>query len=126
MQHQATDYGNVNFRYREGIAPFVETGPREMLGLIPGFFAQAVSQGYQTLEGLAKGMDEAYGYEGSWNVSEVEIAPNGNYIHPGDPVLEPLAQLGCDDNDIELFIYLYGLIALRDKTTGEVRHTRMD
>lgn len=67
--------------------------------------------------------DEQYGF-GLFEMKGGQVLDNGIYKYPEDPDLYPL--LRVDDEDETVFVYPYGIVAIRNKTTRDTFVCRMD
>lgn len=100
---------------------------REYLGILPEFFISA-TQGLEsagTLENVADGMDDVYGYGGFCYPFGGTVAETGEYKSPEDPDLQPYATISYLDR-FTMYCYPYSIIAIRDNDTGETRIGRFD
>ena len=101
---------------------------REACGLIPEFFARSVAEGADTLDKVCASMTYYYGFGNSWDFGG-SITSEGVYQSPydDDPDLEPLGHWTSNTGGLfDLFLYPYGICAVRDPRTGETKITRMD
>jgi hypothetical protein len=110
---------------------------REACGLIPEFFARSVAEGADTLDKVCASMTYYYGFGNSWDFGRLDdrwilggsITSEGVYQSPydDDPDLEPLGHWTSNTGGLfDLFLYPYGICAVRDPRTGETKITRMD
>ena len=110
---------------------------REAWGLIPEFFARSVAEGADTLDKVCASMTYYYGFGNSWDFGRLDdrwilggsITSEGVYQSPydDDPDLEPLGHWTSNTGGLfDLFLYPYGICAVRDPRTGETKITRMD
>jgi hypothetical protein len=101
---------------------------REACGLIPEFFARSVAERADTLEKVCASMTYYYGFGNTWDFGG-SITPEGVYVSPydDDEDLEPLGHWTSNTGGLfDLFVYPYGICAVRDPRTGETKITRMD
>ena len=118
----------------------------EACGIIPQFFedacdaelkaamkaADAGVRSYislpRTLDFVASKMDELYQYGGFGDHPfDGEIRPDGTYQSDDeDPDLAPLAKFTSNDLMMELFVYDYGICAIRNRRTSEYKIARFD
>jgi hypothetical protein len=101
----------------------------EACGIIPDFFCQACIEAGDalTLDAIAAGMDNAYQFGGFCYPFNGTIDDhNGTYQseHDDDPALAPLARFIFEG--FELFVYEYGIAAIRDRATRETKIARFD
>ena len=99
----------------------------EQCGLLPTFFFSVANKAALdhkdlTLEAAWQGMDDEYGF-GLYKMTGSTVTPQGVWQYPEDPDLYPLVSM--KDGDVELLVYDYGLVAMRDKS-GMTLCTRMD
>ena len=110
---------------------------REACGLIPEFFARSVAEGADTLDKVCASMTYYYGFGNSWDFGRLDdrwilggsITSEGVYVSPyeDDDDLAPLGQWTSNTGGLfDLFVYPYGICAVRDPRTGETKITRMD
>ena len=110
---------------------------REACGLIPEFFARSVAEGADTLDKVCASMAKYYGFGNSWDFFGFgnswdfggSITSEGVYVSPyeDDDDLEPLGHWTSNTGGLfDLFLYPYGICAVRDPRTGETKITRMD
>ena len=69
-----------------------------------------------------------YGFGNSWDFGG-SINSEGGYVSPyeDDDDLEPLGHWTSNTGGLfDLFVYPYGICAVRDPRTGETKITRMD
>jgi len=105
----------------------------EACGLIPDFFCQACLNIGVTLNKdkdsdlkvVADSMDSIYQYGGfgeyPWNGT---VTTDGVYQSDADPDMNPLALFRYEH--MELFVYPYGVCAIRDSQTNECMIARFD
>ena len=101
----------------------------EACGIIPDFFCQACIEAGDalTLDAIAAGMDNAYQFGGFCYPFNGTIDDhNGTYQseHEDDDALPPLARFIFEG--FELFVYEYGIAAIRDRATRETKIARFD
>ena len=104
----------------------------EACGIIPDFFERALSvddfTGIETVTGV---MDDLYGFGGFEQYPiKGEITASGTYVseYDDDPDLEPLiafASLDPAHCDVEMFVYPYAFVGLRD-SSGATKIARFD
>ena len=111
----------------------------EACGIIPQFF-EAACDAQSTrdfpagtynalpLEFVANKMDELYQYGGfEDHPFDGEIRPDGTYQSDDeDPDMAPLAKFTSNDRMMELFVYDYGICAIRNRRTSEYKIARFD
>ena len=85
-----------------------------------------------SLDELAKAVDDAYGFGGFAVPFEGTITERGVYVSSfdDDPDLPPFVRLIYTGfptalSRFELFVYLYGICALRDRDSRECRIARL-
>ena len=118
----------------------------EACGIIPQFFEdacdaelkaaiEAADKGLRsyislphTLKFVANKMDELYQYGGFEDSTfDGEIRPDGTYQSDDeDPDMAPLAKFTSNDRMMELFVYDYGICAIRNRQTSEYKIARFD
>ena len=108
-QYNAVDYPDVT---------------REYLGILPEFFIHATQEG-ETLEQIARAMDEIYGYGGFQYPFGGTVADCGTYKAPEDPDLPWMAKVSYLDR-FTMYCYPYAITAIRDNDTGETKIGRFD
>ncbi len=90
----------------------------DVMGIIP-FFVQdvALSQPESASEAFEL-LQECYGYPvGDLLENGVgKVEQDGTYIYPDDPDLSPIALFELPD-DIQVFVYQYAFVAVRDAKT---------
>jgi len=99
----------------------------EYCGLIPDFFCVAVMDADpMTLDEIAAHMDECYQFGGFSHPFGGDLTIEGVYQseHAEDPDLHPIARFSFDR--FQCFVYQYGLCAIRDASTGELKIGRFD
>ena len=99
----------------------------EACGIIPEFFAQAcLSADPLTLDAIAAGMDNAYQFGGfCYPFNGTVDDHNGTYqSEHDDDALPPMARFIFEG--FELFVYEYGIAAIRDRATRETKIARFD
>jgi len=101
----------------------------EACGLIPDFFCQACLNielfNDSDLKIVADGMDSIYGFGGFQYPWSGTIKDNGVYqSNDEDPDMNPLALFRYAH--MELFVYQYGVCAIRDTKTHECKIARFD
>ena len=99
----------------------------ESCGLLPEFFFSVANRATLdhkdlTLDAAWEGLDDEYGF-GLYRMTGSTVTPQGVWQYPEDPDLYPLVSM--KHQGVEMLVYDYGLVALRDKS-GETRCTRMD
>jgi hypothetical protein len=101
----------------------------EACGIIPDFFCQACLMAAPlTLDNIAAGMDSVYQF-GGFNAYPFKGSiddHDGTYQseHDDDDALPPLARFIFEG--FELFVYEYGIAAIRDRATRETKIARFD
>ena len=101
----------------------------EACGIIPDFFCQACLMAAPlTLDNIAAGMDSVYQF-GGFNAYPFKGSiddHDGTYQseHEEDEALPPLARFIFEG--FELFVYEYGIAAIRDRATRETKIARFD
>ena len=101
----------------------------EACGIIPDFFCQACLMAAPlTLDNIAAGMDSVYQF-GGFNAYPFKGSiddHDGTYQseHEDDDALPPLARFIFEG--FELFVYEYGIAAIRDRATRETKIARFD
>jgi hypothetical protein len=101
----------------------------EACGIIPDFFCQACLMASPlTLDNIAAGMDSVYQF-GGFNAYPFKGSiddHDGTYQseHEEDEALPPLARFIFEG--FELFVYEYGIAAIRDRATRETKIARFD
>jgi hypothetical protein len=101
----------------------------EACGIIPDFFCQACLMAAPlTLDNIAAGMDRVYQF-GGFNAYPFKGSiddHDGTYQseHDDDDALPPLARFIFEG--FELFVYEYGIAAIRDRATRETKIARFD
>jgi len=100
----------------------------EACGIIPDFFCQAcMTADPLTLDNIAAGMDDAYQFGGfCYPFNGTVDDHDGTYQseHDDDPALAPLARFIFEG--FELFVYEYGIAAIRDRATRQTKIARFD
>jgi len=101
----------------------------EACGLIPDFFCQACLNielfNDSDLKIVADGMDSIYGFGGFQYPWSGTITTKGVYqSNDEDPDMNPLALFRYAH--MELFVYQYGVCAIRDTKTNESKIARFD
>jgi hypothetical protein len=107
----------------------------EACGLIPEFFAAACCKedidpalkdggDTMTLEAVATAMDEEYGFGGFRFPFSGSVDADGTYCADDDPPQPPLVKY--DYPGFECLVYRYGITALREIATGEIKIARFD
>ena len=104
----------------------------EACGIIPDFFERALSvDEFAGIETLAGVMDDLYGFGGFEQYPlNGEVTAGGTYIseYNDDEDLEPLIAFASLDParcDVEMFVYPYGIVGLRD-SAGATKIARFD
>ena len=100
----------------------------EACGIIPDFFCQACLMASPlTLDNIAAGMDSVYQF-GGFNAYPFKGSIDnhvGTYqSEHDDDALPPLARFIFEG--FELFVYEYGIAAIRDRATRETKIARFD
>jgi hypothetical protein len=101
----------------------------EACGIIPDFFCQACLMASPlTLDNIAAGMDSVYQF-GGFNAYPYKGSiddHDGTYQseHEEDEALPPLARFIFEG--FELFVYEYGIAAIRDRATRQTKIARFD
>ena len=101
----------------------------EACGIIPDFFCQACLMAAPlTLDNIAAGMDSVYQF-GGFNAYPFKGSiddHDGTYQseHEEDEALPPLARFIFEG--FELFVYEYGIAAIRDRATRQTKIARFD
>ena len=101
----------------------------EACGIIPDFFCQACLMAAPlTLDNIAAGMDSVYQF-GGFNAYPFKGSiddHDGTYQseYEDDDALPPLARFIFEG--FELFVYEYGIAAIRDRATRETKIARFD
>jgi hypothetical protein len=101
----------------------------EACGIIPDFFCQACLMASPlTLDNIAAGMDSVYQF-GGFNAYPFKGSiddHDGTYQseYEDDDALPPLARFIFEG--FELFVYEYGIAAIRDRATRETKIARFD
>tara|TARA_R110002012_G_scaffold272664_1_gene458289 strand:+ start:255 stop:698 length:444 start_codon:yes stop_codon:yes gene_type:complete len=128
---------NYNPNFSEKYNNLSRTDLEERVGIIPDFFADAITEGFTDIVNVADAMNDEYdmgigGFNSGFGGS---IDSNGVYSSDGDDDLNPLVSLTPNLNagnvaigdsiDITCFIYEYGIVGLRD-SQGDVRTGRFD
>jgi hypothetical protein len=114
-----------NPRFAEEYNHISRTDLVEMVGLIPDFFAHAVTEEDLDIANIADAMDDAYGMGGFRYAFGGSISADGVYSSEGDPDLAPLVSLAANGTDVTCYVYNYGIVGLRDGH-GNVRIGRFD
>ena len=101
----------------------------EACGLIPDFFCRAcLNVDPLTLDAIASGMDNAYQCGGfnSYSFLGTVDDHDGTYQseYEEDDGLAPLARFIFEG--FECFVYEYGIVAIRDRSTRETKIARFD
>ena len=101
----------------------------EACGIIPDFFCQACIEADKlSLDAIASGMDKAYQFGGfnEYPYTGTVDDHNGMYQseHDEDDPLAPLARFIFEG--FELFVYEYGIAAIRDRATRATKIARFD
>jgi len=103
----------------------------EMCGFIPTFFVHACMNSDETLDSVAKCMDEEYGY-GGFGISVMKGSiKKCRYISSfkGDKPMDAMVVLIYkteDERRILLYIFESGIIGLKDSSTGQTKIARFD
>jgi hypothetical protein len=94
----------------------------EACGLIPMFVEFADEEGASSAEAFMDAMDRAYGFGFGGNMLDHggTVDEKGAYNCPEDPTLSPYVSLFCVETAVRVFIYPYGLVAVRDSEGNEV------
>ena len=73
--------------------------------------------------GFLQHFEDMYQF-GVFEMKGGEVLENGIYKYPEDPDLYPLIRV--DNKEETVFVYPYGIVAIRNKTTRDTFVTRMD
>ena len=95
-------------------------------GLIPYFVQEAALSGPLTATEVMDVMRECYGFPTSDLLERGtgEVSEGGQYSHPEDPPLDPMVKWTMDGTGVEVFMYQYALVCVRDDETTQL--VRMD
>lgn len=101
----------------------------EACGLIPDFFCQACLNlekfNDSDLQNVADGMDTIYGFGGFQYPWDGTLTDDGIYqSNDGDPDMSPLALFSY--HHMQLFVYQYGICAIRDSEINKYKVARFD
>lgn len=70
-----------------------------------------------------KHLEDSYGF-GMFEIEQVKISDEGIWSYPGDEDLHPL--MTFEGNNINVHIYEYGMVAIKESNSNDFKCTRMD
>jgi len=96
----------------------------DVMGLIPEFVFQTAREAPEDASEAMDLMVRIYGFGDYRFTGGFTVSPEGVYSYPEDPDLYPACSFKLGDSDIEILVYQYAMVCIRDKDTTIM--TRMD
>ncbi len=89
----------------------------EATGLIPHFIQDVALSDPMDAQEAFELMIECYGFGGEDTLAggKGEVTEEGVYRYPEDPDLYPLVSFTITEQDIEILVYQYGFVVVRDE-----------
>ena len=102
----------------------------EMCGIVPNFFIQSCMDSEDTLDSIAKGMDEQYGFGGFGTFAFKGKVEDNKYISPyeEDEDMDALVVIHyrTEKDKFTMYQFQSGIVGIEDVTNGKTKIARFD